>query len=126
VHVRSTAKLEDGLFCFTSVGGWDAAGKLEAFTRLCRTARLTRGWGDCYGHCLVATGRADVAIDPVMSLWDAAALLPILTEAGGLFLSWDGQLTTTGGNGISTTPALKDQVLALLHGRAEPTGRGRD
>lgn len=126
VRVRTTSRLEDGIFCFTSVGGWDAAGKLDAFNRLCRTARLTRGWGDCYGHCLVATGRADVHIDPIMSLWDAAALLPILTEAGGLFLSWDGEPTTAGGNGISTTPALKQQVLALLHGQIEPTTPGRD
>ena len=125
-RVRNTARLEDGIFTFTSVGGWDAAGKSEAFERLCRTARLTRGWGDCYGHCLVATGRADVHVDPVMSLWDCGALLPILTEAGGLFLSWDGVETTTGGNGISTTPALKDQVLDLLHGRTTPTTRGRD
>jgi len=125
-QVRSTARLEDGLFTFTSVGTWDVIGKLDAFTRLCKTARLTRGWGDCYGHCLVATGRADVHVDPIMSLWDAAALLPILTEAGGLFLNWDGESTTTGGNGISTTAALKDQVLDLLHGRIEPTTRGRD
>ncbi len=125
-QVRETSRLEDGLFTFTSVGTWDSIGRLDAFERLCQTARLTRGWGDCYGHCLVATGRADVHVDPVMSLWDAAALLPILTEAGGLFLSWDGQPTTTGGNGISITPGIRDQVLDLLHGRTTPTTRGRD
>jgi hypothetical protein len=76
--------------------------------------RIARGWGDCYGHALVATGRAEIAIDPLMSPWDIAALIPILREAGGHCLDWQGQETIFGGDGVSVTPALKDQVISIL------------
>ena len=45
--------------------------------------RVLRGWGDCYGHCLVASGRLDAMLDPAMNPWDCCALVPILQEAGG-------------------------------------------
>ena len=83
--------------------------------RLTRTCRLTRGWGDCFGHILVATGRADVMIDPQLSLWDAAALVPILQEAGGHFVDFSGVARADGGSGISVNAALKNAVLAFLH-----------
>lgn len=125
--VNPTTRLDDSLFCFTSVGGWDTTGKMDAFLALCRQARLTRGWGDCYGHVLVATGRADVAVDPIMNLWDAAALVPILQEAGGVYCDWGGVPTASGGNGVSTNPALRDAVLAILNGTADGARtRGRD
>ncbi|MBX3442268.1 MAG: histidinol-phosphatase [Planctomyces sp.] len=126
-RVSTNERLEDSLFCFTSVGGWESTGRMDAFLALCRTARLTRGWGDCYGHILVATGRAELAVDPLLNLWDAAALLPIVEEAGGVFCDWTGAATAEGGNGFSTTPALRDHVLALLSGaRNASHDRSRD
>lgn len=114
-HVRTTSKLSEALFCFTSAGGWDSAGHWEAFARLTRATRLSRGWGDCYGHVLVATGRADLMIDPALAVWDAAALIPIVTEAGGEFIDWKGNQTVDGGNGISVVPQLKAETLRVLH-----------
>ena len=64
---------------------------MEAWVALQRTARLTRTWGDGYGYLMVATGRAEVMIDPVMNLWDAATMQPILEEAGGRFTDWRGR-----------------------------------
>jgi fructose-1,6-bisphosphatase/inositol monophosphatase family enzyme len=75
-----------------------------------------RGWGDCYGHILVATGRADLMLDPVLSEWDCAALVPILEEAGGTFTDWDGRRTTRGKSGISSNGKLGAEVRALLAG----------
>lgn len=75
---------------------------------------LERGWGDCYGHCLVATGRADVMIDPRMNPWDCAALIPIVEEAGGRFSDWAGRVTIDGGDAVSTNGALHDEVLSRL------------
>lgn len=75
---------------------------------------IQRGWGDCYGHCLVATGRADVMLDPRMHAWDCAALMPILEEAGGRFTDWQGARTINGGDAVGTNGALHDQMLALL------------
>lgn len=83
---------------------------------LARDAAFVRTWGDCYGHCLVATGRAEVMVDPVLSSWDAAALLPIVTEAGGRFTDLSGSATVHGGSGISTNGRLHDRVLERLAG----------
>jgi histidinol phosphatase-like enzyme (inositol monophosphatase family) len=113
-QVSNVADLSQALFCITTITGWDRAQRRETFDRLCAAAGLTRGWGDCYGHALVATGRADVMIDPAMNPWDAAALLPILQEAGGSFVDWNGEPTIYSGNGLSVNAALKEQILEML------------
>lgn len=112
--VRTTASLAESLFCYTSVGGWQQVGRMDTFARLVSSSRIARGWGDCYGHALVATGRAELMIDPLLNPWDAAALVPIILEAGGVFMDWTGQTTIHGGNGISTTPQLREAVLEQL------------
>ncbi len=76
----------------------------------------SRTWGDAYGHALVATGRAEVMVDSVLSPWDAAPLLPILEEAGGRFTDLLGKPGIHGGSGVSTNGRLHDRVLALLSG----------
>jgi histidinol-phosphatase len=75
---------------------------------------LQRGWSDCYGHCLVATGRAEIMLDVFMNPWDCAALVPILREAGGTFTDWRGRTTIHGGDGVSTNGALFEAVMRLL------------
>lgn len=75
-----------------------------------------RTWGDCYGHALVATGRIDAMLDPVMSLWDAAALAPIIDEAGGVFSGWNGEPGHTAGSAIATNAALARDVRSILSG----------
>lgn len=77
---------------------------------------LQRGWGDCYGHCLVATGRSDIMLDPRMNPWDCAALIPILQEAGGRFTDWQGRTVIDGGDAVSTNGALHDEMLRRLVG----------
>ena len=63
-------------------------------TTVCsKPAGVSRTWGDCYGYLLVATGRAEVMVDPIMNVWDAAAIQPILVEAGGTFTDWQGRET---------------------------------
>ncbi|MEZ6066236.1 MAG: inositol monophosphatase family protein [Planctomycetaceae bacterium] len=114
VTVRQSVKLSDAVLCFTDVDGWAKTGRIEIFNTLCANVRLARGWGDCYGHVLVATGGADVMVDPLLNPWDAAALVPIITEAGGRFVDWTGVATIDGGNGLSTVPGLLDEVLSLL------------
>ena len=87
--------------------GWEA---------LANSVEYTRGWGDAYGHILVATGRAEVMVDPVLSSWDAAPLLPIVREAGGRFTDLAGKETIHGGSGVSTNGRLHGEVLAVLNG----------
>lgn len=86
------------------------------WNRLADAAALARTWGDCYGYLLVATGRAEVMVDGVMSPWDSAALKPIIEEAGGVFTDWSGRRTAFGGDSIATNQALSAEVRAVLVG----------
>ena len=113
-RVSGVESLDEALFAYTSVGGFARAGKLELFERVRSAARLDRGWCDCYGHMLVATGRAEIMIDPRMASWDCAALQPIVEEAGGSFTALDGRPTHRGGSAVSTNAALAVSVARLL------------
>ena len=113
-RVSEVERLSDALVCTTSFNNWRDANQFAAFERINAAARETRGWSDCYGHTLVATGRADVMIDPLLNPWDAAALVPILREAGGMFCDRTGTETIHGGNGISVNGRLKQAVLERL------------
>ena len=113
-RVSEVVSPKEALFCTANPRRWRDRGAGAAFERFTDDYRLTRGWADCYGHMLVATGRAEVMVDPVMSLWDAAALLPILKEAGGHFVTWSGEERADGGNGVSVNAALKGDVLGRL------------
>ena len=84
--------------------------------QLVRKASLARTWGDCYGHALVATGRAEVMVDSILSPWDAAPFVPILQEAGGRFTDRDGIVRLDGGSGISSNGILHAQILEILSG----------
>jgi len=113
-HVPQTTDISHARLMFTEPTHWRSTGRFETIVSVMDQVRIARGWGDCYGHALVATGRAEIAIDPLMSPWDIAALIPILREAGGHCTDWKGHETIFGGDGVSVTPALKDQVIAIL------------
>jgi histidinol-phosphatase len=81
---------------------------------LLRATGVQRGWGDCYGHCLVATGRLDVMLDAAMNPWDCCAVIPIVQEAGGRFTDWTGRAVVDGGDAFSTNGRLHEAVLAHL------------
>mgnify|MGYP006364136183 FL=1 len=104
-HVSATSEIREATITMTSFSRM-LRGRSAGVARLVQECGLTRAWGDCYGYLMVATGRADVMLDPVMSIWDAAALYPVIREAGGGFSQWDG------------TPVLGDSVVAtngVLH-----------
>lgn len=115
-HVSPTTRVQDALVLTTDIRNNYKHGHGPAWDRISDAARIVRTWGDCYGHLLVATGRADVMMDPIMNPWDCAALLPILEEAGGTFTDYDGKATVYGGCAISTNGKLKDEVLSLVTG----------
>jgi histidinol phosphatase-like enzyme (inositol monophosphatase family) len=87
--------------------------------RVASASALSRSWGDCFGYLLLATGRAEGMFDPVMSPWDAAALQPIVQEAGGVFTDWLGRETAFGGSVVATNRQLAASMRSLL---AEPRG----
>ena len=113
-HVSHVDKIEDALVLTTDVERILSRPEGPGWRRLQQRARFSRTWGDCYGHALVATGRAEVMVDPLMKPWDAGPFLTIATEAGGRFTSREGEATVHGGSGISTNGKLHDEVLAGL------------
>lgn len=84
------------------------------FTALENAAWVTRTWGDGYGYLLVATGRAEIMVDPRCNPWDVAAMGPIMSEAGGRFSDWKGVASCTSGEGVATNGKLHDEVLRAL------------
>jgi fructose-1,6-bisphosphatase/inositol monophosphatase family enzyme len=82
---------------------------------------MRRTWGDCYGYLLVATGRADVMLDAAMNVWDCAALLPVIEEAGGTFTDWRGRRTIHGGNAFATNGALFGEVFGIIKSHEQPS-----
>jgi histidinol phosphatase-like enzyme (inositol monophosphatase family) len=113
-RVSQTAELKDALLLSTDFAACANYGFGPAAERLQAQAKTSRTWGDCYGYVLVATGRADVMLDPVMNLWDCAPLLPFMEEAGGTFTDWRGVRTADGGNAIATNGVLFDEVLDIV------------
>ena len=91
----------------------------HGWERLSERVEVSRSWGDCFGYLLVATGRAEIMCDPVLSPWDAAALQPIIVEAGGVFTDWSGRATAFGGSAVATNQALASETRALLSGKGD-------
>lgn len=112
--VRECASLDKATFLSTEVSTFEEHGFNEPFLELLNRTRIHRTWGDAYGHMMVATGRADIMIDPVLNIWDAAALLPIVTEAGGSYSDLLGDRKIETGNALSTSKNLKDQILSFF------------
>jgi fructose-1,6-bisphosphatase/inositol monophosphatase family enzyme len=111
-HVSDTATLAEATVSMTSITRM-VQGRSKGIARLAASCGLARAWGDCYGYLMVAAGRADVMIDPIMNLWDAAALYPIITEAGGGFSQWDGA-PGIGDSVVATNGLLHDAVIEAL------------
>ncbi len=78
-------------------------------------AGLVRGWGDCYGHMLVASGRAEVSVDKIMSPWDCAALIPIVMEAGGCCFDYRGKTTISGEGLVSANKVIGTALLEAIN-----------
>ncbi len=114
--VSDVRDLSEACICYTSGDSFARCGRGDAWEALGTAVRLRRGWGDCYGHILVATGRAEGSFDPIVNSWDCGPLLPILEEAGGTFTDWRGQATIYGKDAFSTNGHIFDSVMEYIKG----------
>lgn len=114
LRVSQVSRLEDASFSYSSLSGWEDRGLLGGFLDLTRSVWRTRAYGDFWSYVLVAEGAVDVAAEPELALHDMAALVPIVTEAGGTFTSVTGQPGPFGGSALATNGLLHDQVRAFL------------
>lgn len=113
-HVSETKELSEATFLVTEIDRFRQMGQQELFQELLDRTRLHRTWGDAYGHMMVATGRADLMYDPELNIWDAAALLPVVQEAGGVFSDVSGEQTIHSGNGYSTNEFLYPELKKIF------------
>jgi myo-inositol-1(or 4)-monophosphatase len=113
-RVSDVSRLEDGLLALSNLASFARHGRAKAWERLHKTAGHCAGWSDAYGYMLVATGRAELMLDPIMSVWDCGPFPVILQEAGGYFGDWQGNPTIYANEAMATTGELLPQVLALI------------
>ncbi len=113
--VSQVDRLEDATV-LTSEGRFPDDDSFGAWRRLAARAANARTWGDGYGYALVATGRAEAMLDPVMSIWDMAPLRPIIEEAGGVFSDWQGEAAFPATSSIATNAALARHIRQLVQG----------
>ncbi|NHA66893.1 histidinol-phosphatase [Phycicoccus flavus] len=122
LRVSGVSRLEDASLSLSSTTSWEAAGRLEPVLDLARSCWRERAYGDFWSYMLLAEGAVDIAAEPELALYDMAALVPVVTEAGGRFTSLDGVDGPFGGNAVATNGLLHDEVLARLAvpGRSAP------
>ena len=115
-HVAQTASLSRSFVSCTDSANFEPYGKGEAWQRIQAATYYRVGWPDAYGHALVATGRLELMLDPIMSPWDCGPFPVILREAGGFFGDWAGNETIHAPEGLSTSRTLLPEVLRLIEG----------
>lgn len=119
IRVSGVGRLHDASFCYASLNGWEETGRLPAMLDIIRQAWRSRAYGDFYGYMLVAEGAVDAMVYPELSLWDVAALIPIVTEAGGTFTDLAGRSGPGGGSALASNGKLHADLLERL-GQPEP------
>jgi histidinol-phosphatase len=113
-RVSGIKELKEAVFTYTSWSGFRTKKRLDILEKLHKECFFGRGWGDAYGYHMVATGRAEIMLDPTIAIWDVAPFPPIFREAGGFFGSWTGKEGHTHGEGLAVNAALKSKVLKLM------------
>ncbi len=116
MHVSDVERTAGGMIVFGDVEAWAATAQQERFLALVQRAQRSRGFGDFWGHMLVARGAAVAMIEPELSEWDFAPLVVIVTEAGGRVTQVDGSAPVHGGSLVSSNALVHDEVLAGLAG----------
>ena len=115
VHLRKPSSLQQATLLTTdplvpaqlhNAGGWD---------KLTNTVRLYRTWGDCYGYLLLAAGKADIMVDPIVEKWDLLSLIPIIRGAGGTITDWQGNDPVQGNSIVASHPDLHGEILEILN-----------
>jgi histidinol phosphatase-like enzyme (inositol monophosphatase family) len=114
VRVRDTEDLSAATLLLTSFLSIGQHQDQAGFDRLADRIALARTWGDCYGYLLVASGFADIMLDPIVNDWDKLALIPVIRGAGGVITDWRGNDPVTGTSIVAASAHLHPQVVDLL------------
>lgn len=115
IRVSDVASLDGALFCYETPAWFEKNGLTRVFSELCARSALQRGGGDAFWHMLVASGRAEVVVEPSLKIWDVAATSLIVSEAGGRFSDLAGDPSIRSDNAVVTNGRLHAEVIALIH-----------
>jgi histidinol phosphatase-like enzyme (inositol monophosphatase family) len=113
-RVSGVSDLREATLLASELDTFVTCGRTAAWERLVTATGIHRTWGDAYGYALIATGRAEVMVDPIVAVWDCGPLQVVLEEAGGTFTDWRGTPTIYGGEAVATNGALFQQVIRLV------------
>jgi myo-inositol-1(or 4)-monophosphatase len=113
--IRECNNLSDAVLLTTDHLNVEKYQNIEKFNNLIKKIKLYRNWGDCYGYYLLATGYADIMIDPIMSPWDSLALIPIIRGAGGTITDYQGNDPLIGNSIIATSSSIHSVVISTLN-----------
>ncbi|MBZ0137665.1 MAG: hypothetical protein K8I27_14970 [Planctomycetes bacterium] len=115
-QVSPHSDLSKATISTTGQGAFHRSGQVGAFLRLRDATRKDRGFGHCWSHLLVATGRMDISIEPKIKEWDIAPFAVLLAESGGKLTDFKGKETVYSGNVICSNGALHDVAIKALKG----------
>ncbi|PID62556.1 MAG: histidinol-phosphatase [Ignavibacteriae bacterium] len=114
VKIKDTDSLSEAVLLTTDHLGIEKYQNIKKFNDLIHKVKIYRQWGDCYGYYLVSTGFAQIMVDPIMSVWDTMALIPIVKGADGIITDYNGNEPETGDSIIAATPNLHREVIEIL------------
>ena len=115
VEIRNCTTINQALLLTTdhlNIGKYQNQNKFDKLTKM---VKLYRNWGDCYGYNLLATGFADIMIDPIMSVWDSMALIPIIKGAGGIITDYQGNDPTVGNSIVASGKEIHSDVIRIIN-----------
>ncbi|MEJ5352390.1 MAG: histidinol-phosphatase [Melioribacteraceae bacterium] len=115
VNVRKCEDVSAAVLLITDYNNFEKYRSLTGLNNLIRRVKLFRSWGDCYGYYLVATGYADIMIDPIMSQWDLTALIPVINGAGGTITDYYGNNPLKGNSIVATGGTIHNEVIKILN-----------
>ncbi|GJQ62059.1 MAG: histidinol phosphate phosphatase [Melioribacteraceae bacterium] len=115
IKVNNTNNIADASLMTTDQTYIRQYHNIDKFLKLTEQVKLYRMWGDCYGYMLLAMGYADIMIDPIMHIWDTAALVPVVQGAGGIITDYFGNDVMKGESVIASTPGLHSQLVKMLN-----------
>ncbi len=115
VKIRKCENLSQAVLLTTDHLNVEKYQDKNKFEKLIKSVKLYRNWGDCYGYYLVATGFADIMIDPIMSVWDLMALIPIIRGAGGTITDYHGNDPVTGSSIVAASDKIHRDVIRILN-----------
>lgn len=115
VHIRKCELLSQATLLTTDHLNIAKYQNQNGFDNLVQQVKLYRNWGDCYGYYLLATGYADIMIDPIMSVWDSLALIPIINGAGGMITDYQGNDPVKGSSIVASNASIHNDVIRILN-----------